>query len=121
MKNDIDDEFQIFVENNIKELKEIIKLPNDNYTCTECYLIPEILNVDYSSGEIEFNCRIHGIKKISLKEYLLKMSKKLIFIKSVLFVKIFKINALISFSIIVYFVKKLYVKIAKKSIHIHKF
>ena len=87
MENDIDDEFQIFVENNIKDLKEIIKLPNDNYTCIECYLIPEILNVDYSSGEIEFNCRIHGIKKISLKEYLLKMSKNTYFYKKCSFCK----------------------------------
>ena len=81
MENDNKDEFQIFVENNIKDLKEIIKLPNDNYTCTECELIPEIKEVDYSSGEIEFNCRVHGNKKIPLKNYLLEMSKNTYFHK----------------------------------------
>lgn len=81
MENDNKDEFQIFVENNIKDLKEIIKLPNDNYTCTECELIPEIKEVDYSSGEIEYNCRVHGNKKIPLKNYLLEMSKNTYFHK----------------------------------------
>jgi hypothetical protein len=46
--------FNIFNERNIKELKEILKLPNDNYTCTECDQIPEIINIDYGTGEIEF-------------------------------------------------------------------
>ena len=106
MENDNKDEFQIFVENNIKDLKEIIKLPNDNYTCTECELIPEIKEVDYSSGEIEFNCRVHGNKKIPLKNYLLEMSKNTYFHKKCSFVVKFKIKVQILFLIIVYFVKK---------------
>ena len=75
MENDRDNEFQIFVESNIKDLKEIIKIPNDNYTCSECELIPTILDVNYATGEIEFSCRIHGVKKMFLKHYLLEMSK----------------------------------------------
>ena len=75
MEEEKSDEFQIFVESNIKDIKEIIKIPNDNYTCSECGLIPQILNVDYSIGEIEFHCQIHGTKKMLLKDYLLKMSK----------------------------------------------
>ena len=67
--------FNIFNERNIKELKEILKLPNDNYACTECDQIPEIINIDYGKGEIEFKCKIHNIKKMPLKTYLLEMSK----------------------------------------------
>ena len=90
MKETLNDEFQIFMDNNIKDLKEIIKIPNDNYTCTECNLIPKILNIDYSSGIIEFECKIHHIKKMFLKNYLLKMSKNIyIRILKVLYIKSF--------------------------------
>ena len=81
MEGNINDEFQIFVESNIKDLKQIIKIPNDNYTCTECELIPEILDINYSTGEIEFNCQKHGFKKMFLKQYLLDMSKHTYFNK----------------------------------------
>ena len=87
MEEDQNDEFQIFVQSNIKDLKEIIKIPNDNYTCSECELIPEILNVDYSIGEIEFNCQTHGLKKMPLKKYLLEMSKHNYFNKKCNFCK----------------------------------
>ena len=75
MKEDIQDEYQIFEESNIKDLREIISIPNDNYTCTQCELIPKILEMDYSTGVIEFECKVHGVKKMLLKQYLLEMSK----------------------------------------------
>ena len=75
MEEDIQDEFQIFEKDNIKDLREIISIPNDNYTCTQCELIPKILELDYSTGEIEFECKVHGVKKMLLKQYLLEMSK----------------------------------------------
>ena len=81
MKDTLNDEFQIFTDNNIKDLKEIIIIPNDNYTCTECNLVPKILKIDYSTGTIEFECKIHHIKKMFLKNYLLKMSKHIYFNK----------------------------------------
>ena len=67
--------FEIFNESSIKDINEILRIPNDNYTCSECSLIPEITNIDYGIGKIEFNCKIHGKKKMSLKTYLLKMAK----------------------------------------------
>ena len=82
MKKDVlNDEFQIFIESNIKDIKEIIKIPNDNYCCTECDLIPKILDIDYSTGDIEFECKVHKVKKMSLKKYLLEMSKNIYFNK----------------------------------------
>ena len=92
MEEEQNDEFLIFVESNIKDLKEIIKIPNDNYTCSECELIPEILDVDYSIGEIEFNCKVHGIKKMPLKKYLLEMSKHNYFNKKCSFCEIIQKN-----------------------------
>ena len=70
----ISDTFQIFNEDNIKNIKQIFELPNDNYSCTDCELIPEILHIDYGTGSITFKCQIHGTKTLSLKEYLLTMS-----------------------------------------------
>ena len=49
--------------------KEIRKIPNDQYTCTECYLVPEIKKIDHDNGNIEFKCRIHGEKKVYIKDY----------------------------------------------------
>ena len=79
--------YKIFNENNIKKLKEILKIPNDNYTCSECDLIPKILNIDYGLGKIEFNCEIHGTKIMILEEYIyLKYINIFIIIKNVVFV-----------------------------------
>lgn len=66
---------ELFKEKNIQSINDILSIPNDNYTCSECELTPQILNIDYSTGQIELKCEVHGIKKITLKEYLLKMSK----------------------------------------------
>ena len=50
----------------IKELKEI---PNDQYSCLECNLTPEILKINFNKGIIEFKCPNHGNKNISIKKY----------------------------------------------------
>ena len=52
--------------------KEIGDIPNDQYTCTDCKLIPELLNIDYDNGMIEFKCPIHGNKKMAFKDYFKK-------------------------------------------------
>ena len=63
--------------NHIKllDLEEIKKIPNDQYTCSECSLVPEILNIDYEYNEIEFKCKIHGTKRLSIKDYFIQSSK----------------------------------------------
>jgi len=44
-------------------------IPNDQYACTDCALVPEIKKIDYEKGTLEFACPIHGSKKVDLKEY----------------------------------------------------
>ena len=44
----------------------------DQYTCTECNLVPEILKINYNNGIVEFKCPNHGEKKMEIKEYLQK-------------------------------------------------
>ena len=56
------------------EYEDIIKIPNDQYTCTECSLVPEILKIDYEYNEIEIKCRDHGTKKLSIKDYFIESS-----------------------------------------------
>ena len=59
----------------VKELSEINiirAIPNDQYTCSECALVPEITNIFYNTNEIEIKCQAHGIKKLSLRDYFLK-------------------------------------------------
>ena len=44
-------------------------IPNDQYSCTECNLVPEILTVNYEKEIIKFNCPNHKEKEMNLKEY----------------------------------------------------
>ena len=50
---------------------QIIKIPNDQYSCTECDLIPEIIDIDYESGVIKIKCPnpSHGEKNIYISKY----------------------------------------------------
>ena len=57
---------------NYSDLEIIRDMPNDQYTCSECPLVPEILNIFYNTNEIEIKCQEHGVKKLSLRDYLLK-------------------------------------------------
>ena len=49
--------------------------PNNNnqnkeqLTCSECILIPKIINIDYNNYLIEYECPKHGIKTEGIKEY----------------------------------------------------
>ena len=49
----------------------------DQYVCTDCKSIPEILSIDYNKGIIEFKCKTHETKKVNIKEYFEKESKNL--------------------------------------------
>ena len=60
-----------------KRYKDIFKLPNDQYVCTNCKSTPEILSIDYNKGIIEFKCKTHKIKKVNIKEYFENESKYL--------------------------------------------
>ena len=57
---------------NLSDLEIIRLIPNDQYTCSECALVPEIVNIFYNTNEIEIKCQAHGIKKLSLRDYFLK-------------------------------------------------
>ena len=47
----------------------IRSIPNDQYTCSECGYVPEIINLYFESGIIEINCPIHGEKILQLDTY----------------------------------------------------
>ena len=50
--------------------KEDIKtIPNEQYVCTECNLIPEIININFDEGKVKFNCSEHGLKEEKIEEY----------------------------------------------------
>ena len=38
-------------------------------TCSECILIPKILEIDYYNYSIEYECSKHGYKEENIKEY----------------------------------------------------
>ena len=59
----------------LSDIEIIRSIPNDQYTCTECPMVPEILNIYYNTNEIEFCCQAHGIKKIPLRDYFLSENK----------------------------------------------
>ena len=62
---------------NQDDFEYIESLANDQYSCPECALVPEIINIYYDTNEIEIKCLIHGTKKLPLKDYFLKESKYL--------------------------------------------
>ena len=57
---------------NLEKFKDI---PNDQYSCTECQHVPEILGLDYDRGIIEFKCTKHGVKSFEIKDYFQKELK----------------------------------------------
>ena len=52
-----------------KTIKEINKLPDDQYVSSNCKSIPEIISLDYNKGIIEFKCKNHQNKKMNIKVY----------------------------------------------------
>ena len=59
----------------ISDIEIIRAIPNDQYTCCECPMVPEILNIYYNTNEIEFCCQAHGIKKLPLRDFFLSENK----------------------------------------------
>ena len=58
-------------------IKELNNIPNDQYNCIECNLVPEILDINYNKGIIKFECPNHGHKTIEIKDYFKNESKYL--------------------------------------------
>ena len=45
------------------------KVPNDQYTCTDCKLVPEIIDINFTNDKIIINCIEHGKKELKINEY----------------------------------------------------
>ena len=60
------------IQKTFSDLEIIRSIPNDQYTCSECPLVPEILNIFYNTNEIEIKCQAHGIKRLPIRDYFLK-------------------------------------------------
>ena len=56
-------------------LESIKSLPEDEYTCQECDLVPEIINIDYATCEITIDCSKHGRQTIPIFDYIQKESQ----------------------------------------------
>lgn len=50
-------------------------LPEDEYTCPQCDLVPEIINIDYTNFEITLDCIKHNRQKLSIIDYFQKESQ----------------------------------------------
>jgi hypothetical protein len=53
-------------------LNEILKIPNDQYTCSECNMVPEIIDLNFDKDEIVINCINHGEIRLYLNNYFQK-------------------------------------------------
>ena len=60
------------IKKSYSDLEIIRSIPNDQYTCCDCPLVPEILNIFYNTNEIEIKCQAHGIKRLPIRDYFLK-------------------------------------------------
>ena len=60
-----------------KGYQDVKNIPNDQYVCTKCNSIPEIISIDYNRGIIEFKCKTHDIQKVDIREYFELESKYL--------------------------------------------
>ena len=49
--------------------QQITQIPDDQYSCTQCDLVPEIIDIDYDSGAIIINCPEHGERNIYISNY----------------------------------------------------
>ena len=54
---------------NTKNFKNI---PNVQYNCQDCLLVPELLKIDFNNFDLKYKCPNHGEKKIGLIQYFSK-------------------------------------------------
>ena len=71
-KKSIEDEFSENSQENNQRTKQKVesRLPEDQFLCSKCSLIPEILNIKSNEGKISFICHKHKKKDISVNEYI---------------------------------------------------
>ena len=55
---------------NNKNNKQLKKYERLEFTCTKCYLIPELINIDFNTYIIKLKCINHKINQLSIIEYL---------------------------------------------------
>ena len=48
---------------------DISTLPDDEFLCSECGLVPEILSIEPYTGNITFECKNDGIKPLNINKY----------------------------------------------------
>ena len=58
-------------------LINLSKTFNDQYTCTECDIVPEISKINFHEGNLEFVCPDHGKRVMGVKEYIQSEYKNL--------------------------------------------
>ena len=58
-------------------LESIKSLPEDQYACPLCDLVPEIKNIDFANFEITLYCPKHDLQKLSIIDYLQKESQNI--------------------------------------------
>ena len=52
------------------QIKEFKRVPDDQFTCSKCEIVPEILEMHSDSGNLSLNCNKHAIIQTSTTEYL---------------------------------------------------
>ena len=68
------------INNNLDSSDFINKMPDDQYVCTQCENVPEIVKLDFNECTIEIKCKDHiNIGPISVKEYLNEQLKNTYF------------------------------------------
>jgi hypothetical protein len=67
-------------ERRLRESIESLHNQEEDYqlTCSECILIPKILEIDYYNYSIEYECPKHGYKEENIKEYF-ELSKQYLY------------------------------------------
>ena len=53
------------------------KVPNDQYACTKCDSVPEIIDINIDLGTVEIKCPFHGNESLNIKDYFEKELKYL--------------------------------------------
>ena len=53
----------------LEKRKDFNKIPDDEFICPECDLVPEVLNIHSDNGKIDFLCSKCGEKGISFNDY----------------------------------------------------
>ena len=50
--------------------EELKNIRNNHYSCLDCNLMPEIININDKTGMIELNCTKHNKKELKIENYL---------------------------------------------------